>query len=48
MDVKRLLTRGGQVFAAEIIDNTEVYKVFIEALETYVPASRSQQKWHCS
>lgn len=32
MDIKRLLTRGGQVFAAEIVDGTEEYKVFIDAI----------------
>ena len=32
MDIKRLLTRGGQVFAAEIKDGSEQYKVLIEAL----------------
>ena len=32
MDVKRLLTRGGKPFAAEIVDGTENYMVFLEAL----------------
>lgn len=32
MDIKRLLTRGGEPFAAEIVDNTEKYNVFLEAL----------------
>lgn len=32
MDIKRLLTRGGQPFAAEIVDGTENYKVLMEAL----------------
>lgn len=32
MDIKRLLTRGGQPFAAEIVDGTEKYMVFLEAL----------------
>lgn len=36
MDIKRMLTRGGQVFAAEIIDGTEQYKVFVESLENSV------------
>lgn len=32
MDIKRLLTRGGQPFAAEIVDGTETYMAFLEAL----------------
>lgn len=32
MEIKRLLTRGGIPFAAEIVDGTEQYKVFIESL----------------
>ena len=32
MDIKRLLTRGGQPFAAEIADGTETYNVFLESL----------------
>jgi len=32
VDIKRLLTRGGQVFAAEIIDGTEQYPVLLESL----------------
>lgn len=36
MDIKRLLTRGGQPFAAEVVDGTETYKVFLEALGSTV------------
>lgn len=36
MDIKRMLTRGGQVFAAEIVDGQEQYKVFVESLENNV------------
>lgn len=32
MDIKRLLTRGGQPFAAEIVDGQVQYNVFLEAL----------------
>lgn len=36
MDIKRLLTKGGEPFAAEIVDADETYKVFLESLENDV------------